>query len=253
MLTERKKIRIVATDKKYHEAPIFIVPKYDEQKKRLILGQEEWSEADKAELKQAEFVMDADTTIRVSHLMTLDLNQIVDRAQYEIIIRDKEIALDKKSINPGAHRYYIEDKEEEAVEVVTKTKRKKLAMDAIETWSLDEQVSNARVLGCFVSNLSKTQVEAWLYELADKTPDRIIEIAKDKNLKVKIFINKLIDKSIWYIDSGRYMCGKDLIGINLEYAIAFLQDKQNKTLVTQWGILISDKQPMSEPQNMPVE
>jgi len=248
MLPERKRIRIVGTDKKYHTAPIFIVPKYDEQRKMLVLGQEKWTPEEKQELKDSGYIMDADTSIRVSHLMTLNLENIIDRAHYEVIIRDPEIAEDKKSINPGVHRYYIEDKEEEAVEVVTKTKRKKLAMDAIDTWSLDEQVSNARVLGCFVQNLSKVQIEAWLYELADKTPDKIVDIAKDKNLKVKIFINKLIDKNIWHIDSGRYMCGKDLIGINLEYAIAFLQDKANKTLVTQWGVLISDKQTITEPQ-----
>jgi hypothetical protein len=89
--------------------------------------------------------------------------------------------------------------------------------------------------------MSGSQVESWIYDVADKTPEKINELVSDRDLKMKIFINKLIDNRIWDLTNGKYMCGKDVIGVNLDYAISFLKDPKNKELIKQWGSLVSMK------------
>jgi hypothetical protein len=245
--------RLVATDKKFHEAPVFIAPKEDQRTKKPIDYASRLSEAQRAELSislepkrdRDDNVVD-EMSIRISHLQVFDLSNANDALVFEVVRDDSMIAACKADVNPLVHRYYIEDKEKEATTVIAKSKLKSKAFAVIANLSTKEMENYAKVLGKFLDGLSGGQIESALYELADATPQLILDVNNDKDLKYKIFLRRCIEKFYLHMDNGKYMNGKDLVGINEDYAIQWLKDPSNASIVSQWGAMLENK-PTYEP------
>lgn len=238
--------RLVAIDKKYHEAPVFIIPKENPQTRQIndYIGRLPESMRDKVtiSLKPKEDkdgnVVD-ELVVRVQHLMAFDLNIANEALLFEIVKEDDMIAASKSQVNPDYHRFYIEDKEREATATISKSKLKGKAFEVISGLSLEQMENYARVLGKFVPGLSQTQIESALYEVAEEKPQLILDVDNDKDLKHKIFLRRLLDRQILHMDNGKYMNGKDLVGINEDYAIHWLKDPMNSSLITQWGTMLN--------------
>lgn len=247
--------RLVAIDKKYHEAPVFIIPKEDPQTRQVkdYLSRISAELRDKVtiNLKPKEdkdgAIVD-ELTVRVQHLMAFDLNVANEALLFEIVKEDDMIAPSKHEVNPDYHRYYIEDKEREAAATISKSKLKGKAYEVISKLSLDQMQNYARVLGKYFPGLSQTQVESALYEVAEDKPQLILDVDNDKDLKHKIFLRRLLDRHILHMDNGKYMNGKDLVGINEDYAIHWLKDPMNSSLITQWAKILDGGPGTFEPR-----
>ena len=176
--------------------------------------------------------------IRVQHLMAFDLNNANERLFFEVVKDDEMIAESKSKVNPDYHRFYIEDKEREAAATITKSKLKRKAFEVIDELSSDQRENYARVLGKWVAGLSGSQVESALYDVAEETPQLVLDVNNDKDLKHKIFLRRLVEAYILHMDNGKYMNGKDLVGINEDYAIHWLKDPNNSSLISQWGRML---------------
>lgn len=237
--------RLVAIDKKYHEAPVFIAPKEDPQtrlvKDYLNRIPEPLRDKVTISLKPKEDkdgnIVD-ELTIRVQHLMAFDLNVPNEALLFEVVKEDDMIASSKAEVNPDYHRYYIEDKEREAATTISKSKLKGKAFAVIAKLSIEQMENYARILGKYMTGLSSGQIEGALYEIAEDKPQLILDVDNDKDLKHKIFIRRLLDRQIIHMDNGKYMNGKDLIGINEDYAIHWLKDPMNSSLITQWSRML---------------
>jgi len=234
--------RLVAIDKKFHEAPVFIIPKEDSRTKKVIDYKGRLSEELQENVTVSlEPTRDRDdkiideVSIRVQHLQVFDLSNPNDALFFEVVKDDQMIAPSKDAINPIKHRYYIEDKEKEAVVTISKSKLKKKAFDVIASLSTEQQENYAKILGKYVRGLSGTQIESALYAVADDKPQTILDVDNDKDLKYKIFLRRCVEKTFIHMDNGKYMNGKDLIGINEDYAIQWLKDPRNNPIVSQWG------------------
>ena len=237
--------RLVAIDKKFHEAPVFIVPKEDSKTKKVIDYKSRLPE----KLREGvtitfEPTRDRDDkiidemSIRVQHLQVFDLTDPNDALFFEVIKSDPMIAGSKSEINPIKHRYYIEDKEKEAVVTISKSKLKGKAFAVIGSLSTEQQENYCKILGKYVRGLSGTQIESALYALADSKPQSILDVDSDKDLKHKIFLRRCIEKNLIQMGNGKYMNGKDLIGINEDYALEWLKDPRNNPIVSQWGAVL---------------
>lgn len=234
--------RLVAIDKKYHEAPVFIAPKEDPSTRQVIDYKSRLPESLR---EQATISLDPkrdrddnvidELSVRAHHLQTFDLNNANDALLFEVIKDDPMVALAKDKVNPDKHRFYIEDKEKEATTTISKSKLKRKAFDVIGNLSMEEMINYARILGKYASTLSNTQIESALYEVAEAKPQKILDVDNDKDLKHKIFLKKLLENHIIQLVNDKYMNGKDLIGINEDYAILWLKDPNNSSLVTQWN------------------
>lgn len=237
--------RLVAIDKKYHEAPVYIAPKEDAKTRKPIDYISRLPEHLRSQVTislepkrdRDDNVID-EMNVRVSHLQVFDLNSANDALLFEVVKDDDMIAPSKDKINPLLHRYYIEDKEKEAVATISKGKLRKKAYDVIDNLSTSEMENYARVLGKFVIGLSATQIESALYDIADTKPQLILDVNEDKDLKYKIFLRRCLDRHFIHMDNGKYMNGKDLIGINESYAIIWLKDPSNASIVSQWGKML---------------
>jgi len=223
--------RLIATDKKYHEAPVYICAKEDPRTKTLVDYESRLSEA---EIENLHVKLDTDTQLRVSHLMTFDLSNPNDKIHFEVIRDDKLIAESKDKINPSVHRYYIEDKEYEASVAISKTRLKAKAFKVIALLSLEDMINYSRILGKYAKGLSGTQVEALLYEYCENEPQKILDIAEDRDLKYKILLHKLLDNQFILVRNGKYMNGSEPIGINENYCVMWLKDPKNSVIITQW-------------------
>lgn len=223
--------RLIAIDKKYHEAPVYICAKEDPRTKTLVDYEGRLSAN---EQKGLSVKVDADTQLRVAHLMQFDLDNPNDKIYFEIISDDKLIASSKEEINPGSHRYYIEDREHEASVSISKTRLKAQAFKVIALLSLEDMINYARILGKYASDLSGTQVEALLYDKCEDKPKEIIDISTDRDLKYKILLNKLLDNNFITSKNGKYMNGTEVVGISEDFAIHWLKDPKNSAIVTQW-------------------
>lgn len=238
--------RLVAIDKKYHEAPVFIIPKEDPQTRQVkdYVSRLPQALAEKVTIKLVP-KEDKDGTIvdelvvRVQHLMTFDLSVPNEALLFEVVKEDDMIAASKSEVNPDYHRYYIEDKEREAAATISKSKLKSKAFAIISGLSLEQMENYARVLGRYSPGLSQSQIESALYEQAEEKPQTVIDVENDKDLKHKIFLRKLVDRYILHMDNGKYMNGKDLVGINEDYAIHWLKDPMNSSLITQWARMLN--------------
>ncbi len=223
--------RLIAIDKKYHEAPVYICAKEDPRTKTLVDYEGRLSANERKELSVK---IDGDTQLRVSHLMQFDLDNPNDKIYFEIISDDKMVAPSKEEVNPGSHRYYIEDKEYEARVSISKTRLKAQAFKVVALLSLEDMVNYARILGKYASDLSATQVEALLYDKCEDKPKEIIDISTDRDLKYKILLNKLLDNNFITSVNGKYMNGTEVVGISEDFSIQWLKDPKNSAVVTQW-------------------
>jgi hypothetical protein len=240
--------RLVATDKKYHEAPVFIAPKEDSKTRKPIDYAARLSDAQREKLtitlapkEDRDGNIVDEMVIRIGHLHVFDLSMPNDALLFEVVKDDEMIAASKAHVNPTVHRFYIEDKEKEAVATISKSKLKKQAFAVIDGLSIDQMANYAKILGKFVQSLSATQIESALYEIAEDKPQLILDVNNDKDLKYKIFLKKCIEKNYLHMDNGKYMNGKDLVGVNEDYAIQWLKDPQNATIVSQWGSMFEGR------------
>jgi len=239
------KLRIIATDTKYRIAPFYIAARYDEGKKKYLTGQTWDTDPDKAK-KQKEntgLVLDEDSNIPIKHNMVLDDEVEVDRIILGLIALHPEVvAATKSSVIPDKHRFYIENKETEAKVVINKTELKFDAISKIKSMSLQEQNDFARLMGKSVSALSKSQIEAYLYEECEMNPDRIISFFNDSNKKYKVFVNNLIDAGVLRMSDGKYLYNEEIIGLNIDYAIGYVKDRTNEKVVVQWSKMLKGKE-----------
>ena len=163
----------------------------------------------------------------------------------ELALADEMVASSKDEINPGVHRFYIEDKEKEADSKISKNQRVFLAMEKLRSMSLEEMQDYGRLLQIFTRDMSRAQLEAALYDLALLKPMDILNVSEDKNSKHKIFLRKLVQADILKLVNGKYMSGNELVGANEDFAIEFMRDSSNNALITQWNKILKSSQPQA--------
>ena len=165
----------------------------------------------------------------------------VDRFLLSLAKDSEYVAESKSKVNPTQHRYYIENKEEEAEVLISKSELIFDAMGKIKAMSLDEMIDFARLVEVYTKGLSKKQVEAGLLKVATDTPKKVIDTFNDANRKVRTFLKKLVASQVIKVLNGKYTYGNELIGINEDYAIEFLKDTANNALITQWNSMLKSE------------
>ena len=233
---EYKKLKIVATSKDFHVAPFYIAPKFDEQKKKLNTGQVWSTDPDQAkkEKENAAIVITDEDSFQIKHLMVINLENDIDQAIFEIIKMHPDIiAMSKDKVVPGQHRYYIENKEAEAHSEISKVNVMLEAMNMIKDMSTEQMEDFGRVCQIRIKDLTKTQIEGELFKVAQRDPDLVVRMGKDKNLKQRIFLKKLMEKGKIYLSNGVFKYGEEVIGTSEAHAIDWFNDPKNSKLITE--------------------
>lgn len=236
LVEEKQKVRIIAAKSDYHTAPYFVAAKPDPKTKKYNTGQKFKDDEEKA---SAVFVIDPDESYPIRHLDVFDLTQEVDKIMYEFFKLDPAIAPNKASVNPGVHRFYWEDKEEDAkatIKSITNKRKAFVILDKLGT--LEEMQDFGRLVGIMSKDANRTLLEGSLVEMADTKPKKIVDAYDDKSRKERAFLRKAMVFDVIKKVSGKYMFNQEVIGVNEDYAIEYIKDSNNSRVVAQWASMM---------------
>jgi hypothetical protein len=239
------RVRLVASNKDYQTAPVFIAPKFTESTMEFDVNGVIYKGKKVTEGDEAIVVADG-TPIRMSdvdsykfnHLQEFVIGQPIDDFFIELLRGSGMVAKNKQSINPDYNRFYFENHEDEAIATISKAEMTFDALTRVKGLSIDEMEDYCRLLGENVARLTKKQVEAKLMKIAYDKPKDLIDLFEDKNRKQKMFLRRCIERGVIKLSNGKYMYGTDLIGANEDFAIQYLKDPNNNAIVTQWNSML---------------
>ena len=184
---------------------------------------------------------------------TFDLNNPYDAAKWEaikncIFIAQSRDSTDSKGVNvfdgpgvkgtlrprQGIAEIYIERPGYEAAKRVSK---KKKIHDA-GTYILDDprgdegRVQMARLLGKHMRNVSSADVTDFLLSIAEKDPDRIINLYTGDDIHVRLLFMDAKDKHVIIVKQKLYMYGDSVcLGATDDAAITWMKDPRNRRVL----------------------
>lgn len=182
---------------------------------------------------------------------TFDLDDPIDAAEWEaikncpIIAPSREAKDDngvsmidgdrKNSRNPrnGIAELYIEKPGEDTVRKISK---KKLQHDAVSYIFDDDRgaegrVIKARILGKNMQNQSDADVTDYLLQIAEKDPNKIIQLYTGGDLTLKILFIEAKDKHVISHKDRVYWYGDKILGATDDAVITWMKNTNNKKIV----------------------
>ena len=168
---------------------------------------------------------------------------------YFIIAQTRIVAISKKNSRPR-HKFYLEDKDADAVDFVNNSDNVYEAQKLIrEKASIEEYKNLVMMLNLSVSGfnvdyktLTDTRLKEILLKQADKDPESITVAFTDKGRDI-LFIAKLIDKKhLTYKPGNGYYEDNKFIANDLLSMIAFIGDSNNGNSVSKWGRLLKESE-----------
>ena len=156
------------------------------------LGIPRLSENDKRDLKywaepQSKFILKEGVTI--------DLNKEEHKVIWEWLKYQPALAMsyDECQMKPGAE-FYVHVRHKEAVASVSRKKQKYIAMKYITEDSPSNYPLRVKLLGLNMDGEDPVIIEDFLFERAEKEPDRILKLYEDKNLSLRMLLLEAVEK-----------------------------------------------------------
>ena len=197
------------------------------------------------------FVRENETFI-IEDGTTFDLNDLYQKAEWEAIkncdlIASSRLAKDAsgnllidgttdgRNLQPryGRAELYIDRPGLISQQRVT---RKRLYRDAL-TWILDDErgyegrLTKAKIMGRDMSNQPDTDVIDFLEQIAERDPQKIIDLYTGDDLSLKLLFIDAKDKKILHYKSKAYHYGDNLIAATDEAVITWMKDPRNAKLL----------------------
>lgn len=206
----------------------------------MILSENEIAEMNKG-LKH---FVPADKVFNIVDGTTFDLDDVVERAEWEAIEHCNWIAKDRFQrdeagnliIDGNKHRYgtadlYVERKGEIAKAKVSKKELVFRASRYVFEDTEADRIKKSRVLGRDLSNAFPVDVKDFLLEEAEKDPNKIISLYEDEDWKMHLFILDAIDRKVIRKAEGIYKYEDRILGASINATIEFLRDIRYKAML----------------------
>lgn len=232
------------------------VREFDEEKQQMIL-----SDKDREKQSTGEIVfIPANKPIKVTHGSTFNLNNKVEKAQWEAIKNSQFIAKDRTEKDQKGN--YVIDGEKvhldhygnpvglygladlyiERPGKMAKAKNdfRKLIVKAqtlIMEDDLDGRVKICRLLEKDMSHANPNDVEDYLFTLAEKQPDKIIELYTGNTAALRLLLITALEKHVVVKRDGLLIYSDNIVlGASTDAAVNFLSQPENvkvKELIQQ--------------------
>ena len=174
----------------------------------------------------------------------LDCTDIVDKCIWEsiqysdIIAKDRDerdeygnLVIDGDQRKYGTAELYIERPGEITKARVSKKQLIFKAQEYIYNDSESERVKKCQVLGRDLRNAYPADVLDYMISIAEKEPNKIIEMYEDDNWKMHLFILEAIERGIIKRSEGIYRYDDKLLGGSIEATITLLRDVRYKAIL----------------------
>lgn len=134
----------------------------------------------------------------------------------------------------GVAELYIERPGYEAVQKVSKKRKIHNAVSFIldDPKGAEGRVLIARLLGKHMTNIPDADVEDYLLTIAEKDPDKIINLYTGDDITLRLLFVEAKDKKVIYIKNKVYLYGDNIVlGATDDAVIAWMQDSKNKKVL----------------------
>lgn len=228
-------VELVAINPMYRNVPFFAVPVYNEEKRSYDLcGQEKMTPAEK---EKQPIAFEVNESYPLMHRDKCDLNFEKDKLMYAFWLTQKDVvARTKKEAKKGVHLFYIEDKELEAKETISKTEKIFEALKYVtEKITTSDYENYALLLGMNVKGATMSMLGGALKQRALDNPEQVISVFQGDN-EHKLFALKLLSKGILSRKSDGRIYDKDnLIGRDVDDVVIYIRDEKNAMVVDIWA------------------
>jgi len=186
----------------------------------------------------------ADKVFEIVDGTTFNLDDIVDAANWQAIEYCNWIAKDRYErdvagnlvIDGGAKRYGVADLYvDRPGEFVTAKISKKQLIHRANTYIYDDSETNrikkCKVLGRDLKNAIPADILDYLIEIAEKDPNKIIQLYEGEDWKIHLFILDAIDNGVIRKKDNIYNYDDKMIGGSMDAVINFMKDVRYKKLI----------------------
>ncbi len=152
--------------------------------------------------------------------------------KYRAMLESSKIANSEleKHKSPNA-MFFIDDPEAKALVEVQQVDFEYEAYELLHNLKPEEKRASLRLFGKKgVDQMSETVVKAELSKELKKSPKSFVEVLKDKDLKVRLFVEALLDYKILTKNGNYYKNGDDPIGNSTEEVIEYFKDIKNQSV-----------------------
>lgn len=140
-------------------------------------------------------------------------------------------AIDGDKTRYGIAELWVEVPGYESEKVVTKKKLITQAWTYIEKDSVDGRLTKCKILGKNLRNAPTPDVEAYLYEIAEKNPKQIIDLYTNGDTALRLLFIDSVDKHVIIKKSGLYFYGDTILGGSEDAVIYFFKLPTNKAIL----------------------
>lgn len=175
-------------------------------------------------------VFNVDYAIRLNATKTTEfvLDNAMDKLKYRVMLASDKIANSELEKSPNA-LFYIDNAELKAKFEMESLNWEFEGMSLILKLTPEEQRGSLRLFGKIgVDTLSEVMLKAQLAQELKKDPKEFVTILNDKNLKTRMFIQELIEKSLIKRKGIYYLHGEDTIASSTDECISFFSDIKNQ-------------------------
>ena len=130
----------------------------------------------------------------------------------------------------GIAEIYVDVAGEDSERLLNRKKKIVQAQQFIFNDSMNGVLTKCRLLGRDMRNAPFADAQALLIELADKSPDKVIDLYTGQNTGLQLLILDAKEKRIIKKVNGWFMYGDTNLGANDEAVLTFLKTPMNKPI-----------------------
>lgn len=166
----------------------------------------------------------------------LDLSKPTDYIEYKVLLANKRIIAPswESRFNSGEYKFALVDEDEQLKSQATKTEILKNAWKHFG--KLEDSVEDMKfILGTTNKKTTSSKIEFLRTEIGkmiETNVNQFLAIVEDPKFRIKVFIEKCLNKNILErnSNSGYALKGGDEIGRTLQETIAFLESPKNQDI-----------------------
>ena len=144
-----------------------------------------------------------------------------------------ELFIDGNKQRYGIAEFYIEIPGEASERSVSKKQKITKAWTYIEHDSKNGRLTKCKILGKYMENSPDSDVEDYLYQIAEKNPEQVINLYESKDIALKLLVIDAKQKGIIKKVDGMFVYADTILGATDEAIIITLKMPTNKTIYEQ--------------------
>jgi len=143
---------------------------------------------------------------------------------------DGVLLIDGDARKYGTAELYVDTPGEESERSVSRKKLIIQAMTMVEKDSVEGRLTKCKLLGKNMRYAPASDVEDYLYQIAEKTPSRIIDLYTNGDTALRLLLIEAKEKNIIKKKNGVFMYGDSVLGMTDDAVIGFFKIASNKPI-----------------------